>query len=184
MQLSRAAYYSDFIVYPLTIAALTVLAACYPDHSERSEWLWAAGAGVLLWTLLEYVLHRIALHRMAYFSPMHAEHHGDPLELIGTPPWISVSVWCGTILLPVWYFVDFGCADGLTVGIMAGYWWYGVVHHVIHHPGERGSLRYFRELRIWHMRHHYSPRRGNFGVTTSVWDRLFRTAIPPPRNPI
>jgi sterol desaturase/sphingolipid hydroxylase (fatty acid hydroxylase superfamily) len=27
------------------------------------------------------------------------------------------------------------------------------------------------------MRHHYSPRSGNFGVTTSVWDRIFRTAI-------
>jgi sterol desaturase/sphingolipid hydroxylase (fatty acid hydroxylase superfamily) len=27
------------------------------------------------------------------------------------------------------------------------------------------------------MRHHYSPKSGNFGVTTSVWDRVFGTAI-------
>jgi sterol desaturase/sphingolipid hydroxylase (fatty acid hydroxylase superfamily) len=27
------------------------------------------------------------------------------------------------------------------------------------------------------MRHHYSPKSGNFGVTTSVWDHIFGTAI-------
>jgi sterol desaturase/sphingolipid hydroxylase (fatty acid hydroxylase superfamily) len=27
------------------------------------------------------------------------------------------------------------------------------------------------------MRHHYSPRSGNFGVTTSLWDHVFGTAI-------
>jgi sterol desaturase/sphingolipid hydroxylase (fatty acid hydroxylase superfamily) len=27
------------------------------------------------------------------------------------------------------------------------------------------------------MRHHYSPKSGNFGVTTRLWDRVFGTAI-------
>ena len=57
-------------------------------------------AGLVLWTLLEYVLHRIALHRMPYFSPMHGEHHAAPLAFIGTPSWISVSVLSLVILLP------------------------------------------------------------------------------------
>ena len=32
-------------------------------------------------------------------------------------------------------------------------------------------------LRAWHMRHHYSPKSGNFGVTTRLWDHVFGTAI-------
>jgi sterol desaturase/sphingolipid hydroxylase (fatty acid hydroxylase superfamily) len=27
------------------------------------------------------------------------------------------------------------------------------------------------------MRHHYSPKRGNFGVTTPIWDYVFGTTI-------
>jgi len=27
------------------------------------------------------------------------------------------------------------------------------------------------------MRHHHSPKRGNFGVTTPLWDYVFGTAI-------
>jgi sterol desaturase/sphingolipid hydroxylase (fatty acid hydroxylase superfamily) len=60
---------------------------------------------------------------------------------------------------------------------MLGYWWYGVVHHVIHHHSNTSSPSYFNALRAWHMRHHYSPKSGNFGVTTSLWDHVFGTAI-------
>jgi sterol desaturase/sphingolipid hydroxylase (fatty acid hydroxylase superfamily) len=28
-----------------------------------------------------------------------------------------------------------------------------------------------------HLRHHYSPRPGNFGVTTPLWDHVFGTYI-------
>ena len=80
-------------------------------------------------------------------------------------------------LLPFWWWLGFNVADGLTVGVMLGYWWYGVVHHVIHHWANGSSPSYFNDLRAWHMRHHYSPKSGNFGVTTSVWDRVFGTAI-------
>ena len=57
---------------------------------------------------------------------------------------------------------------------MLGYWWYGIVHHVIHHGAHKRSNAYFSELRAWHMRHHYSPKSGNFGVTTGLWDYRVR----------
>jgi sterol desaturase/sphingolipid hydroxylase (fatty acid hydroxylase superfamily) len=114
---------------------------------------------------------------MPVFSPMHATHHAAPLDLIGTPTWISVAVWCGAILLPAWIWLGFNEANGLTVGVMLGYWWYGIVHHVIHHRAHESSSAYFDALRAWHMRHHHSPKRGNFGVTTRIWDFVFGTAI-------
>ena len=108
---------------------------------------------------------------------MHGAHHGAPLALIGTPIWVSVPVWTTIILLPAWALFGFNEASGLTIGVMLGYWWYGIVHHVIHHHAQRRSTAYFERLRAWHMRHHHSPKKGNFGVTSPMWDYLFRTAI-------
>ena len=148
-------------------------------HSGE-EWLAACVAGLVLWTFLEYAIHRIALHRMPVFSPMHSLHHGEPLAYIGTPSWVSVSVWLGVVLLPSWWCAGFNVADGLTVGLMVGYWWYGYVHHVIHHHARKPSSTYFSELRAWHMRHHHSPearqlRRHHPSVGLCVRHRHFRT---------
>lgn len=177
MRPSKLTYYADFIVYPAVIAGLAQAGLMRASWQGRAQWLLLASAGFVSWTLLEYVLHRTVLHRKTYFAPMHGEHHAAPLAYIGTPAWVSVSVLSGSVLLPVWWWAGFNVADGLSVGLMLGYWWYGVVHHLIHHHADQRSRPYFRNLRAWHMRHHYSPRSGNFGVTTSVWDRVFGTVI-------
>jgi sterol desaturase/sphingolipid hydroxylase (fatty acid hydroxylase superfamily) len=177
MQLSKFSYYSDFVVYPVVVISLAGANFSHITWPAAREWLAACLAGLVLWTFLEYVLHRIALHRMPVFSPMHSLHHGAPLDLIGTPSWVSVTVWVSVILLPLWWWAGFNVANGITIGVMVGYWWYGYVHHVIHHHTRKPSSAYFSDLRAWHMRHHHSPKRGNFGVTTHVWDYVFGTAI-------
>jgi sterol desaturase/sphingolipid hydroxylase (fatty acid hydroxylase superfamily) len=176
MQLSKSSYYSDFIVYPLVVASLTAVNLRHVTWTSAAEWLGAGMVGAVFWSLAEYVVHRTALHRATYFAPMHGLHHAAPLDYIGTPAWISVSVLSLVFLVPAWWFLGFNIADGLTVGVMVGYWWYGLVHHAIHHWANRPSP-YFSELRAWHMRHHYSPKAGNFGVTTRLWDHVFGTTI-------
>jgi len=176
MQLSKLSYYSDFAVYPVVVVGLAALDVSHISWRAGGEWLGALSAGLVLWSALEYVLHRIALHRMPFFSPMHALHHASPLALIGTPTWMSVPILSAGVLLPAWLSLGFNVANGLMVGVMLGYWWYGIVHHVIHHGALPGST-YFNQLRAWHMRHHYSPKGGNFGVTTTLWDRVFGTVI-------
>src|SRR5471032_2723694 len=91
MQLSKFSYYSDFVVYPIVVSGLTAVDFSHPTWHSGRDWFGACLAGLVLWTLLEYVLHRIALHRMPVFSPMHNLHHGEPLAFIGTPSWVSVS---------------------------------------------------------------------------------------------
>jgi sterol desaturase/sphingolipid hydroxylase (fatty acid hydroxylase superfamily) len=184
MQLNKFSYYSDFVVYPTVVTGLTAVNFSYFNGHNSRDWIVTCVAGLILWTLLEYALHRIALHRMPVFSPMHSLHHGAPLDLIGTPSWISVTVWVSVILLPLWWLTSFNVANGLTVGVMIGYWWYGYVHHVIHHHTRKRTSAYFSELRAWHMRHHHSPKRGNFGVTTSLWDHVFGTAIAAQRKAV
>jgi sterol desaturase/sphingolipid hydroxylase (fatty acid hydroxylase superfamily) len=177
MQLSKLSYYSDFIAYPLVLVTLAAININDPSWASRAQWLGAGAAGLVLWTFAEYVLHRLVLHRMAYFSTMHREHHALPLAPIGSPPWTSVPVLSLVIFVPAWLCAGFNIADGLTLGVMFGYWWYGVLHHVIHHRASKPSPAYFNDLRTWHLRHHYSPKLGNFGVTTPLWDSVFGTAI-------
>jgi sterol desaturase/sphingolipid hydroxylase (fatty acid hydroxylase superfamily) len=177
MRPSKLTYYGDFVVYPVVITGLAVAGLTGASWHSATELLCSAAAGFLIWTLLEYVLHRSVLHRKTYFAPLHGQHHAAPLALIGTPAWISVSVLCAGTLLPAWRWLGFNIAVGLTAGVMLGYWWYGIVHHIVHHRVNKPSTSYFNDLRAWHMRHHYSPKSGNFGVTTAMWDHVFGTAI-------
>ncbi|HVC00715.1 MAG TPA: sterol desaturase family protein [Steroidobacteraceae bacterium] len=177
MRLSKLSYYSDFVVYPVVIGALAAAALAHADGLRDAHWAGAFLAGIGAWTLLEYLLHRIALHAVGYFVPMHALHHRAPRAYVGTPTWLSLAVLCGVILLPIWRFAGFTLASGLTGGMMLGYLWYGLVHHLIHHCRGESVPFFLKGLRTRHLRHHYSPRKGNFGVTCAFWDHAFGTLI-------
>ncbi len=178
MRLSKCGYYADFVVYPVVITVLGTVSLGRADSRAATEWVGALLAGVGAWTLLEYWLHRIALHQTAYLAPMHALHHRAPQDYVGTPTWLSLAVLIGFLLLPTRRFVGFPIASGLTAGVMIGYLGYGLTHHWIHHS--RGGVlpRHLERLRVRHLRHHYSPKRGNYGVTTAFWDHVFGTLIP------
>jgi sterol desaturase/sphingolipid hydroxylase (fatty acid hydroxylase superfamily) len=179
MQLTKFAYYADYVAYPLVIVGLAGAALVGTTWTGAAEWLLAAIVGCALWTLMEYFLHRVALHRIAYFIPMHGLHHSSPLAFVGTPTWFSILTLSCAILAPAWFAFGFTVASGLTAGVMFGYTWYGIVHHLIHHRRASPSPSFLNGLRRWHMRHHFSPQKGNFGVTTALWDHVFGTAIAP-----
>lgn len=179
MRLSKYGYYSDYVVYPIVIAALATAVLARANWRTDAHWNGAVLAGIGAWTLLEYVLHRIALHRIAYFVPMHAQHHRAPRAYVGTPTWLSLALLVCVILLPTWRFAGFTLASGLSAGVMISYLWYGLVHHLIHHRRGDSVPRCLKGLRRRHMQHHYSPKSGNFGVTTSLWDHAFGTVIKP-----
>ena len=182
MILSRTAYYADFVIYAAAIGALLVLAACEPEWTDRLKWIAAFLAGIAVWTLLEYLLHRFVLHSMPTFSDMHAVHHASPRAFVGTPTWVSLSILWLVFFVPAWRALSLNVGGGLIAGVMMGFLWYGILHHAIHHRRPR-----FLAIRLTasihrHLRHHYSPRPGNFGVTTSLWDLLFGTCDSPQRR--
>src|SRR5258708_37407297 len=94
MQLSKMSYYSDFVVHPLVLVTLTAININHATWASRTEWLGAGVAGLGVWTLAGDVLHRVGLHRMAYFLPMHRRDHAAPLAPIGTPSWIRLAGLC------------------------------------------------------------------------------------------
>lgn len=147
----------------------------------------AAGLGMILagwlaWTLVEYWLHRELFHweppgklgeRMHFV--LHGVHHKWPRDQfrLVMPPAVSISLFF--LFLALWraVFGNFGFA--FHAGFTFGYMFYDIGHYFMHH----GSARFdwFKKLRKHHMVHH-SPRvaRGEkFGVSTTLWDHVFRT---------
>jgi len=66
---------------------------------------------------------------------------------------------------------DLWRASALTLGLLTGYLGYAITHHAIHHW--RADNAWLKERKYWHALHHHSEQPGCYGVTSSVWDRVF-----------
>ena len=175
MKLSPLVYYSDFIAYPGLIAILSWVALSDTTGEAVGWWLAAFGISVAAWTLLEYVLHRVVFHHFPIVREMHYEHHLQETASTGTPLWISLAAIVALAFLPLWLLAGFPLASAASAGLMSGYLWYVCTHHALHrwHPAHTG---YLYRLKRRHALHHHVDGHSNFGVTTSFWDRVFRTA--------
>ena len=131
-----------------------------------------AFGGLTMWTLGEYGLHKFLYHEVE--SPLkvgHDLHHSEPTSLLGVPWWM-------TAIAVVGLFYGFAAFfnPAITGVVMAfawlGYIGYCFIHHSLHHFHWRN--RWFMSLRRHHLLHH-AKHNVNWGVTTDLWDRVFRT---------
>jgi len=147
--------------------------------------LWAAlGAGVLLWTFVEYAMHRWLFHwpvrpdaprslRLGMLL-VHGHHHlvpDDPHRLVATPIQLG-----GLLLLvhgvltvtvgPPW-------SGPLLAGFLLGYLAYEALHFRAHHV--RPRTRIARALAGHHLRHHATDGDRRWGISTPLWDWILRT---------
>lgn len=139
-------------------------------------------AGVILWTLTEYVLHRFLFHwepvsaALAQFVfVMHGNHHAvpnDPLRNL-MPPIVSISV--GGLVWALMVALLGPAGSWLFLGWMGGYVGYDLVHYACHQWPMKGRLA--RMLKAHHMQHHHLHEDGNYAITGMMWDRLFRTRV-------
>ena len=131
----------------------------------------AFAGGLLLWTLLEYLIHRFAFHRLA----PHYQHHEFPADhrYIFAPLWFSaisaVVLWGGLSTVTGSWMVG----ALVEAGAVAGYLAYEAVHILIH--SERPGGTALRALRKHHYYHHFADDTKCYGVVTPFWDRIFRS---------
>jgi len=170
----KAGYLADFVVYAMASTVLAVLLAVLAPYQRRTELLAFALLGLVAWTLVEYVLHRFVLHGMQPFQAWHAEHHRRPRALNGTPTILSTALIVALVFLPALVLSDLWRASALTFGLLTGYLVYAVVHHAAHHW--RADNAWLRQIKRHHALHH-SPAAapGRYGVTSTLWDVVFRT---------
>lgn len=121
--------------------------------------LFSGGAVAL--TLGEYTVHRFLLHNIA--TTQHRIHHAHPDEAIDKIFW---QIW-------VCFAVVYLIAGGVVLaGALAAYAWYLFIHYCAHHSSDilPPSL-------LKHHRDHHSSSNRNYGVTTTLWDHVFRTML-------
>lgn len=178
---STAAYRADLALYGvLSLGLACVLALASPQGSRPALAAWAL-AGITLWTLLEYLLHRFVLHGLAPFSRWHADHHVRPRALIASPTLLSVGLFALLAVAPAWLLWGPWPACALSFGLITGYGIYGLTHHAMHHrmPAWAQRSAWLSRRRRWHARHHAASRLGRpvgqFGVSLDIWDQVFGT---------
>ena len=127
--------------------------------------------GLLTWTIIEYLLHRLAFHG---FAP-HSEHHAVPTDpvFIVAPLWLSLS--STLVLLAIFSLAcrSWSAGASMVAGVIAGYLAYEAIHLRIHSPAAGGAL--LRALRKHHYYHHFASDQVCFGVTSPIWDWVFRS---------
>ena len=146
--------------------------------------------GLATWTLLEYLLHRFVFHERRLgkrASAGHLEHHA---RIDWFVPW-STKLAMAVVVLGALSLVTVplaGLAVGfwLSAGIVAGWLAYEALHRAIHVLPPRTA--YGRWARRHHLHHHFVDPASNHGVSSPVWDVVFRTHSPvqtvrvPPRQ--
>lgn len=138
--------------------------------------------GMLAWSLVEYTLHRFIFHfvsenqklqRIVY--KLHGIHHEYPRdrERLFMPPVPSLIV--AFFFFSTHYLVMGWNVLAFFPGFLAGYLLYGTMHYAIHAFTPPAFLK-----ALWrnHHLHHYKYPEKGFGVSSVLWDHIFRT-IPP-----
>ncbi len=160
-------------------------------------------AGLAVWTLTEYVVHRFVFHvgeeiendtrekifelapgepalprmegwEQRHYFVAHGVHHEFPNDTRRLVMPPILSV----PLAFLFYFlfrVPLGPVLGPLFfgGFVTGYLFYDMTHYAVHHFSMRTRLGRF--LKKHHYRHHYEDPDRNYGVSSPVWDYIFGT---------
>jgi sterol desaturase/sphingolipid hydroxylase (fatty acid hydroxylase superfamily) len=136
--------------------------------------------GVLTWSLLEYAIHRYVFHyepktrvgKLLHFI-MHGVHHDYPNDAtrLVMPPIISVPL---AVIFYVVFFLTLGrFAPAALAGFGFGYVCYDTIHYATHHFAMKRGV--WKWLKQYHLRHHYQDDQAGYGVSSPLWDYVFKT---------
>lgn len=138
-----------------------------------------SAGGVFTWTLLEYVLHRFLFH-VDQFLPdsgpfltlhflLHGIHHYLPMDRLRLvmPPLLFFVLSFPFTRLAYSIFPTAAFANGVIAGAFAMYVVYDCMHYALHHTK---LPAYLREMKQYHLAHHYKSYDLAYGVTSKFWE--------------
>ncbi len=160
-------------------------------------------AGMAIWTLTEYLVHRFAFHvrteimeqvtqvlsdltpgepaypvlkgwRQKHYFLAHGVHHDYPNDSKRLVMAPVISIPLGVFFYFAFRFA-FGAdvAPAMFVGMLVGYLIYDTMHFAVHHWRLRGRITLY--LKKHHYRHHYQDPDKDYGVSSPLWDIVFGT---------
>ncbi|KAH7345588.1 fatty acid-2 hydroxylase [Rhizoctonia solani] len=142
--------------------------------------------GNAIWTIIEYGMHRFLFHiddllpDRPFFLMLHFLLHGihhylpmDRLRLVMPPILFAALSFPFTRLAYLLFPVS--VANGIISGAFGFYVLYDCMHYALHHTK---LPEYMREMKKYHLAHHYKNFELGFGVTSKIWDYVFNTVLP------
>jgi 4-hydroxysphinganine ceramide fatty acyl 2-hydroxylase len=138
--------------------------------------------GVFSWSLFEYIMHRFVFHFVSdnpklknIIYTLHGVHHEYPRdrERLFMPPVPSIVL--ASVVFSLQYLALGWNVLGFFPGFLFGYLLYGSMHYAIHAFTPPSFLK-----ALWrnHHLHHYKYPQKGFGVSSVLWDHIFKT-VPP-----
>jgi sterol desaturase/sphingolipid hydroxylase (fatty acid hydroxylase superfamily) len=172
MLTSRANYYGG-IAADLSLSVVAIIAG-FALGDRVVFGLIAMLVGMVWYSLCEYGIHRWLYHTGANIVvALHARHHADPDLVYGPPFYYSLTIAFvhGALIGAV-----AGAPLGLVFGgaMLFGYGQQSAIHHAAHRYPHVDVLGAHSGLRRHHAVHHRGGA-SNFGVSTTLWDRVFGT---------
>lgn len=136
--------------------------------------------GLLIWSLVEYLMHRFVFHwqssqrliQIIHYL-LHGIHHTYPRDVRASITPLVISIPLSIMFYFIFNLVFGDAGSVIFAGFVLGYVLYTVIHDATHHFPMNYPL--LREIKKNHMYHHYFENEGNFGVSTPIWDYIFKT---------
>ncbi|MDN3644175.1 sterol desaturase family protein [Lutimonas halocynthiae] len=187
--LTKTSVKQNILVYGM-IVVLLIYNAIFIQEIAPLMFMGLFVFALFFWTLAEYLLHRYVFHWISenkfvqrFHFVMHGSHHLYPRdsERLLMPPVPGIIM--ATILFSIFYliFTMIGYplyTWGFFPGFFLGYLLYSFLHRATHvvKPPKR-----FKYLWRHHSLHHYKYPDKAFGVSNTLWDRIFGT-MPPKKS--
>ena len=95
-------------------------------------------------------------------DPTYPVPHPTALGKVHDPHLHRLSLLLGPVLVAPFF-----------MGFLAGYLFYDMVHYAIHHYNFKS--KFWLNLKHHHMLHHYKDMDHGYGVSSKIWDYIFRS---------
>lgn len=138
--------------------------------------------GIVLWQLLEYLIHRFLFHLKvdSYWGItlhflFHGNHHKYPKDKdrLVFPP-VPAAAIASSIYAGLRLFLPADLSTGLMSGIILGYIMYDCLHYSMHHASHMPGS-FLQELKRRHAHHHYHDCDLGYGISSVMFDALLGT---------
>jgi len=163
----------------LLLALPILLSAWFFEKSPLTFFLLNLFLGILVWTYLEYHLHRFWTHnkngssKEAAFRHMHHHQHPTEIKVTAVQRLVLFLISCGLVSISVVWNNYFTVFTGWAIGLAYSFFSHWMLH-------QSWSRTLWPHLHRFHIHHHCRYPNKCFGFTTIFWDVVFKTA--PPKN--
>lgn len=175
-----------FFFHDILIMSFVFLTGAVITLTQADQvWIWVTvGLGAVLFAISEYTTHRFLFHLKPPKHPfllkmlkrLHYDHHEDPndLKLLFLPVWYSGPQFILVGIIAYLITKDVYLTIAFLTGAIAYHLYYEWKHYVAHRP-IKPITPWGKQLKKYHLLHHFKSEHYWFGVTNPALDHLMGT---------